>query len=140
MELLMIIAILILIGMVAMPKLIDFQREQSIKNTAENIVSFLNKAKSDSLSSLNSNNYGIHFEDDHMIYFSGLTFSESDPGNEQIDFESGVTLESGVGSNIIFPKLTGDVIGYGSIVIKLTALPSRTKTITISKTGSISSN
>ena len=140
MELLIVMAILVVIALVAMPKLIDFQREQSLKNTSENIISLLTKAKSDSQASLNSNNYGVHFENDYMVYFLGNSFSESDPNNKVYDFENGVILGSGAGANIIFPRLTGDVVGYQSIVVKLTALPDRTKTITVTKTGSISSN
>jgi type II secretory pathway pseudopilin PulG len=139
-ELLMIISIMILIGMITVPKLINFQREQSLKNTSENIISLLNKAKSDSQASLNSSNYGVHFENDYMVYFIGMTYTENNPDNQRVDFETGVTIQSGVGNSIIFPRLTGDVIGYGTVVIKLTALPTRTKTITVTKTGSISSN
>jgi type II secretory pathway pseudopilin PulG len=139
-ELLIIMMILVLISAVTLPKLIDFQREQSLKNTSENIISLLNKAKSDTSSSLNSSNYGVHFETNYMVYFIGNNYSSQSSSNERVDFETGVTLLSGVGSNIIFPRLTGDVIGYRTIVIKLTALPSHQKTITITKTGSVSSN
>jgi len=146
-EMLIIVAIMFLVSLVAMPSLINFQREQSLKNTTESIVSLLNKAKSDSFSSLNSNNYGVHFENNYMVYFSGSTFEESGPDNRTIDFESGTSLLvigginlNGGGEDIIFPRLTGDTIGYGTIVIQLTAKPDNKKTITISKTGSISSD
>lgn len=145
-ELLITIGILLLITMIIIPKLIDFQREQAIKNTTENIISLLSKAKSDSSSSLNSSNYGVHFTSSSIIYFIGDTFTESDPNNRQIDFESEVTTISGGialnggGNDIIFPRLTGDVVGYGTITIHLTSVPEREKTITVTKTGSISSN
>lgn len=139
-ELLIIIAIMVIVGTIAMPKLINFQRGQSLKNTTENIIGLLNRAKSNSNSSLNSENYGVHFESDYMVYFVGDTYSSQSSNNERVDFESGITLLSGNGSNIVFPRLTGDVFGYGTITLKLTALPARTKTITITKTGSVSSN
>lgn len=145
-ELLIIIAIMFLITLVFMPSLIDFQRKQSLKNTTENVISLLNKAKSDSLSSLNLNNYGVHFEDNYMVYFSGNIFSESGSDNKTINFESGTSIPSG-GINlnggadeVIFPRLTGDITGYGIIIIQLTAKPDIQKIITISKTGAISSN
>ncbi len=146
-ELLVIISIMILIGLVVMPKLISFQRNQAIQNTATSITSLLNKAKSDSNSSLNSNNYGVHFESEYMVYFVGNTYSESDPNNQRVDFDSGVrTLGSGGvnlnggGDDIVFPRRTEDVIGYGTIVIQLIAEESTQKTITVSKIGSISSS
>lgn len=143
-EILIIIAIMFVVSFVAMPSLINFQREQSLKNTTENIISFLNKAKSDSSSSLNSNNYGVHFEDNYMVYFSGSTFSESGPDNKMINFESGTSIPSGGislnggGNDVIFPRLTGDTTGYGTITIQLTAKTTHQKIITIGKIGSIS--
>ena len=91
-ELLIVITILVLISLIAMPSLIDFQRKQSLKNTTENIISLLNKAKSSTSASLNSSNYGVHFESEYMVYFIGDNFLEEDPGNEQMDFESGVSF------------------------------------------------
>ena len=146
-ELLVVIAILVLIVAVAMPKLIDFQRAQSLKNTTENIVALLNKAQSDSYSSLNSSNYGVHFESDRMVYFIGSIYSEGKLSNVIVDFESGVEIPDdgginldGGGSDIIFPRLRDNIIGYGIITIGLTSDPSRQKVITINKSGSISSS
>lgn len=145
-ELLVIIVILILISLVVMPSLIDFQREQALKNTTENIVSLLNKAKSDTLSSLNSTTYGVHFESKKMVYFEGDSYSSGNSNNQEIPFESGVEIPSGGinlsngGSDVVFPRLTGEVNGYGTITIELTALSTRQKVITINKIGSISSS
>jgi len=147
MELLMVIAIVVIISLISVPKLIDFKNEQTLKNTVEDVMALLHKAKSDSLSSLNSNNYSVHFENNRMVYFIGGSFSEGDSGNQVFNFESevnipttgGINLNNG-GSNVIFSKLAGNVIGYGTIIIQLTSDSSRQKTITIEKTGAISSN
>jgi prepilin-type N-terminal cleavage/methylation domain-containing protein len=146
-ELLMVIAIIGIISLLSVPKLSDFKKEQSLKNTTGDIMALLNKAKSDSLSSLNSNNYSIHFESDRMIYFVGDTYSSSDSSNEVIYFEPQVSIPStgginlnGGGDNVIFSKLAGNVIGYGTIVIQITSDPTRQKIVTIEKTGAISSN
>jgi type II secretory pathway pseudopilin PulG len=146
-ELLTVITIFILIIAVVMPNLVNFKTKQSLKNTNENIVALLNKAKSDSLSSLNSSNYGIHFNNDNMVYFAGEVFSEGDSNNQVFAFEPGVEIPevggldlNGGGDNIIFPRLTGDTIGYGIITIRLITDPTIQKVITIEKTGAISSN
>ena len=146
-EILIVIMVLTLISLVVIPGLINFQREQSLKNTTENIIALLNKAKSDSFSSLNSNNYGVHFTSTSATYFIGNTFDINDPNNQEIDFEKGVvTLTSGGinlnggGNDVIFPRLTGDTVGYGTIVIHLTSVPARQKIITINKIGSVSSD
>lgn len=85
-ELIIVMTIIILISAIVMLKPIDFQREQSLKNTTENIMALLNKAKSDSFSSLNSNNYGVHFNYGNMIYFSGGTFSKNDANNQIFNY------------------------------------------------------
>ncbi len=110
-------------------------------------MALLHKAKSDSLSSLNSNNYSVHFENNRMVYFIGDTFSEGDSGNQIVNFESEVNIPTtgginlnGGGNNVVFSKLAGNVVGYGTIIIQLTSDPTRQKTITIEKTGAISSN
>ncbi len=146
-ELLIVIAIVSLISAISMPALINFQKNQAIKNTRENIVSVLNKAKSNTLASLNSSSYGVHFESNYIIYFMGESFSISDPNNEQINFESGVRIKpigginlNTMGNDTIFPRLTGDVIGYGTITIELTDQTTTQKIITINKTGYITSN
>jgi len=144
-ELLLALAVLASIVLIVMPSLSNFQKEQSIKNTAENIVTLLNKAKSDSLSALNSENYGVHFESNQMIYFVGNHFFPGNINNKKISFASGVVIPfvggiglNGGGDDVIFPRLTGDVTGYGIIVIQLVSKPTRQEIITINKLGSIS--
>ncbi len=146
-ELLMVIAIIGIISLMSFPKLSDFKQAQSLKNTTGDMMALLNKAKSDSLSSLNSNNYSIHFENDRMVYFVGDTYSSSDSSNEVIYFETQVSIPStgginlnGGGDNVIFSKLAGNVIGYGTITLQITSDPTRQKIVTIEKTGAISSN
>ncbi len=146
-ELLIAISIIGIIVAITMPSLVEYRKKQSLKNTTENIVSILNKAKSDSVNSLNSLNYGIHFGSDYLDYFIGTTYNPIDTNNKRTNFENGVTLLSpdglnldGGGSDIIFPKLIDPVIGYGSITIEVTTDPSMSKTIIVSKIGSISSN
>lgn len=146
-ELLMVIVIIGIISLISFPKLTDFKNEQTLKNTTEDVMALLNKAKSDSLSSLNSSNYSVHFETDRMVYFIGDIYSENSSGNEIIYFEpqvnipttGGINLNGG-GNNVIFSKLAGNVIGYGTIIIQMTSDETRQKTITIEKTGAISSN
>lgn len=144
-ELLIIISIIGLISLVTIPSLSKFKTEQALKNTTENVITLLNKAQSDSLSSINSNNYGVHFGSNYMVYFIGNTFSNTDPNNKRSNFEPGVSIPlinginlNGGGSDVIFPRLTGNVIGYGTIVLQLTNKSSHQKIIKITKVGSVS--
>jgi len=144
-ELLIGIAVLILLALIIFPSLSRFRNEQSLQNTSVNIVNYLNLAKSNSLSSLNGQNYGIHFDSKDMVYFVGSTYQSGSTTNENIPFDSGVVLDpsiglnlNGGGSDVVFPRLTGDVIGYGSITIELSSDPSKQKVIKVDKLGSVS--
>lgn len=143
-DLLIILGVMLVLIIIIAPKLIDFNREQSLKNTTENIIAILNQAKNDSLSSLNSNNYGVHITSDSAIYFTGDTFDPDDSTNIEVIFDSGVAINeinlNGGGDDIIFPRLMDDVLGFGTFNIYLTSVTSRHKIISVSKTGSISVN
>jgi len=143
-EIIIIISIIGILSAITIPILSDFKKSQSLKNTTENVISILNKAKADSNSSLDSSNYGVHFETNKAVYFKGITYSSSSSSNKEVVFDSGIIIPaslglslSGGGSNIIFPKLTGDVVGYGSIKLQQSSDVSSFKTITVSKLGVI---
>jgi hypothetical protein len=127
----------------------NFKKAQTLKNTTEDIVSLLNKAKLDSNSYLDSSLYSVYFESGKAVYFKGTTYSSSNPTNQIILFNSnisipasgGITITNPISSNTItFPHLVEDVRGYGSIIIRMTSDTTKQKTITISKLGTISSN
>jgi prepilin-type N-terminal cleavage/methylation domain-containing protein len=144
-EIMIVLAIFILIISLVLPSLINFRKEQALKNTAENIVSLLNKAKSDSIASLNSSQYGDFFENDKAIYFKGHTFLSGEPENQILNFEPGTEVSIADGLNlennsnqVVFPRLIGNVLGYGTIIVNSISEPTKQKVISISKTGTIS--
>lgn len=149
-EIIIIIAIISIISSIVLFNLSLFRNEQALKNTTVDIVSILNKARENTLSSLNSINYSVHFETDRVVLFTGSIYSPSLSTNEVTIFSSSVIIPatgginiSGGGSNITFKRLTGEVINGtidSSIVIQLTSDGTKQKTITINKTGVISSN
>ncbi|MCX6755748.1 MAG: type II secretion system protein [Candidatus Nomurabacteria bacterium] len=146
-ELLIVIAIISLILAVVMPSLYTFRDQQILKNTAEDIVTLLNQARSQTLASQNSHYYSVHIESGRVILFTDGTFSEPNSSNTEIIFDSkvslsatgGINLNGGV-SDVNFTRLTGDTVDNGTIVVQLNSDHSKTKTITIRKTGIVSSN
>lgn len=149
-EIVIIIAIISIISSIVLFNLSLFRNEQALKNTTVDIVSILNKARENTLSSLNSTNYSVHFETDRAVLFTGSIYSDSLSTNEVTIFSPSVTIPatlginiSGGGNNITFERLTGEVINGtidSSIVIELASDGTKQKTITINKTGVISSN
>jgi len=146
-EIVMVIAILAIVVAVVLPSLTGFRNGQSLKNTTDDIVSLLNQARMQTLSSENSTYYSVHFEMTRAVLFSGGTFSDSNSSNKVITFDNlviipangGINLNGG-DVNVNFTRLTGDTNQYGTIIIQLASDSSKQKTITINKTGIVSSN
>lgn len=146
-ELLISIAIISIIVAIVMPSLYNIRDEQILKNTTEDIITTLNQARSKTLASQDSNYYGVHFESDRMVSFTGGVFSEPNSSNLEVSFDSHVSIPASGGinlnggtSNVIFERLTGDTDSYGTIIVQLNSNPLKNKTIIIRKTGIITSN
>lgn len=147
-EVLVVISILSIISAIVVPRLSGFRNQQVLKNTTEDIVSLLNEARNNTISSKDSTNYGVHFESDKVILFRGLSF-DSSTVNKEIKLDSSVTIPEEVGINlqngggdIIFERITGDTVNdeYGTIVIQSTKDENAQNIISISKIGIIDSN
>lgn len=146
MEVLMVISILAIIIAITMPNFSEFKKQQSLKTTKEDIISFLNEARNKTISSKNGTAYGVRFESDKAILFPGDSYSSSIL-NKQIDFDNTVTIPNpgginltGGGSDVIFKRITGDTINNGTIVIQLVSDPTKQKIININNLGVVSSN
>lgn len=151
-EILITISILTILLAIILPSLSRFRQEQALKNAVADVVSLLNKAKSDADSLTLSTDYSVHFETGKAVYFIGTIYNSSATTNQEVTLDTsvvsipasgGINLDGG-GSEVTFTRLTGDsrgyVTGYGNIIIRLVSDSSRQSTITISKTGSVSVN
>ena len=144
MELLVVIAVLGLIFFIVIPQFSRTRELQVLKSGAGDILSSLDKARSQTLASLNSSQYGVHFQSDKVIIFKGTIFSAENPDNETINIVapaniSDVTLSgaSGTSGDVYFNRLSGMPNQIGAITISTFSF---TKIITISATGAASIN
>jgi len=145
-EIIIIISIIGILSAIITPNLSRFHNQQALKNTAEDIISLLDEARGSTISSKNLTTYGVRFLSDKAILFPGLSYTES-VSNKQIDFDSvvqipetgGVNLNGG-GIDIVFDRLTGDTLGYGTILIQLVNDATLQKVISVNKIGVISIN
>lgn len=146
-EIIISVSILGIMLAVILPSLANFRNSQTMANTTSDIIALLNEARAKTLSSENSTYYSVHFESSRVVLFTGGTFDDSNTSNKVVTLSSIVTIPSsgginlaGSGVNVSFDRLTGDTNQYGTIVIQLISDPTTQKTITINKTGVISSN
>jgi prepilin-type N-terminal cleavage/methylation domain-containing protein len=145
-EVLVVIAVLGIIFSIVIPQFSKMRENQVLKSGVVNVLSSINKARSQTLASLNSSEYGVHFQSDKVIIFKGTIFSTSDSNNETINLTapasiSNVTISgvSGASGNIYFNRLSGMPSNTGINTITISTI-SYSKNITISATGVASSN
>ena len=138
-ELLVVIAVLGILVLIVSPKFAQIRENAVFKTAVNDVLSSINKAKGSTLASLNSSEYGVHFQSDKVIIFKGKVFSVSDSDNEIISITtpsliSNVILGgvSGTSGDIYFNRLLGVPNTTGTITI---TTPSFLKIITINATG-----
>lgn len=142
-ELLVVLAVLGIIFSVVIPQFSKIRENQVLKSGVQDILSSLNKARSQTLASLNSSVYGVHFEADKIIIFKGTDFSTRDTAkDETINIItpatiSNVTLNlvSDVDGEMYFNRLSGGPSKTGTITVFTT---NYSKIIRISATGTAS--
>ncbi len=138
-ELLVVLAVLGIIMAVVLPQFSKIKENQVLKNGVEDILSSLNKARAQTLSSLNSSEYGVHFQSDKVIIFKGTGFIPDTVSNETINIVIPATITnvtlggvSGTSGDMYFNRLSGTPNKIGTITI---STPNYSKIITIFATG-----
>lgn len=140
-EIIIAISILLIIIALALPKFSEFRTTQIHSSSVADVLSSLDQARRNTLNSLDSSSYGVHFEASKIVIFKGTAYSAQDANNIDVLFTSpssitNITL-SGGGSDIYFNRLNGTPNKTGSITI---STGNYAKIITIGATGIFSSN
>jgi prepilin-type N-terminal cleavage/methylation domain-containing protein len=137
-ELLIGLSILSILTAIIFTTFVSFKKNQALEKDTEAIVEILQQARSQTLSSQNSSQYGIHFAAPKITLFAGSVYSAGDASNQDFVLSSTDTILSinivGGGSETIFNRLTGETNQNGTIIVSSGDI-SKTKTITIYKTG-----
>jgi prepilin-type N-terminal cleavage/methylation domain-containing protein len=142
-ELLISLAVTALLLAIIIPSFSKFRNEQALKAGTEDILSTINDARTRTLASYNSSVYGVHFTSSSVTLFTGSSYSSGSSTNEVKDLSLAVAISTSLAggtSDVVFDRLTGATSNYGTLTIQAVNDTSRTRTITISKTGVISAN
>ncbi|MEK7219455.1 MAG: hypothetical protein AAB687_02145 [Patescibacteria group bacterium] len=141
MEVLILVAVLGLIVLIVLPQFSKIRENQVLKNAVGDVLSSINKARGQTLSSLDSSEYGVHFQANKVIIFKGTAYSAISPDNEMVNIVTPASISnislSGGGSDVYFSRLLGAPSKTGTVTISST---SYNRIITISATGVASSN
>ncbi len=143
-ELFIVVLIVGILSLIVVNKYSSFREVQVISNTVEEITALIDEAHNRTLAGDNATTYGVHLESGKAVLFAGTTYSSGASTNKTIAVDSMATIASislaGGGAEIKFDALTGDTSQYGTFIVKLASSTSGQKTVTISKTGFVSSN
>jgi Tfp pilus assembly protein FimT len=138
-EIVVVLAILVIIIGVTLPSFQNMRENQIFKTTLSEVVSTINKARGESMSSVNSQEYGVHFESDQVVIFSGTVYSDVAPDNVITEITSPASISdidiTGGGSDLYFDRLTGAPDHTAEITVSTTNL---SDVIVISGTGIVS--
>ena len=142
-EFVIVLAILAVISVIVMSAFVNYRKNQSLEKDTETVVEVLGQARSQTLSSQNASQYGVRIGSDKITLFTGNTYSSSDPANRDFTLVSTDTIVTvslaGGESDVVFQRLSGETNQNGTIVLSSPTI-SKTKTVTIYKTGLIESN
>jgi Tfp pilus assembly protein FimT len=143
-EVLLVLGILILLSAAVLPKFSKTREQQVVKVASADIINSIGKARSQTLASVNSSEYGVHLQSDKVILFKGKVYSAGATDNETVSILSPATISnvtlggvSGTSGDLYFNRLTGAPNQSGTATI---SSPSFTITVTISATGVASAN
>jgi Tfp pilus assembly protein FimT len=139
-EILITLAVIIVLAAIIVPQFKESREMQTLNGAVGDILSALNKARTQTLASLDSSSYGVHFSASEVIIFKGSSYIANDPDNETINIISPASISnvtlggvSGNSGNLYFERLSGDPSKSGTVTV---SSPSFSKIITITATGS----
>lgn len=117
----------------------SYIRDKQILNSeTTKILSVLQDARTRTLSSVGDKQYGVHFETNQIILYSGSVYDPLGATNEKTNLSNVIVQDivfSNGGNNILFKRLTGEAQVFGTTTIALKNDASSTQTIIIRETG-----
>lgn len=143
-EILIGLAVVLVIFSIALGPLKSFRDNQILASDTENVLSLLKEARSQTVFSKNSSQYGVRFEPGRAVLFPGTIFSEPNANNKELPLHNGLTISNwslnGGGQEVVFERLTGKTSQFGSVTISLKNNPAKVKIINIGETGIAGTN
>jgi len=139
-ELLVSIAVIAVVVILTTSGFNSFREFSQLNEAHSAILSALRDARSRTLSGNKNTQYGVHFETNQVVLFSGSSYSSGASSNEPYAMPSLAKIFSinlGDSSDVIFTRLIGFSSASGTIVVGSISNPQKTKTITILFSGNI---
>ncbi|OHA67219.1 MAG: hypothetical protein A3C82_00960 [Candidatus Wildermuthbacteria bacterium RIFCSPHIGHO2_02_FULL_47_12] len=143
-ELVVVIALSVLLGGLALPALRIGQKNSELDSAVESVVSVLRLAQNRTLASEGASQYGVFFDTaaapDQYTLFKGATYGSRDAGADEIHaLPQGVEMFAvTIPQNfVVFTRVTGAVVNAGSVTLRLLADPAKQASVHISSSGTV---
>ncbi len=136
-EVVMVISLALLVAIMAYLPFAGYRKSQALSGATENTLSLLSKARTDTVSSVNNNQYGIHLASSSLTLFAGSSY----PGTtvQTVTLPSVVVVSDtslfGNDVNIIFDRVTGTTAAYGTITLQQVGDATKQRIIKVEATG-----
>jgi len=138
-EIILVLGIMMLLIGTSLTSLSTYRNRQVLNTETSQVLSFFNKARTETLASKSQLAYGVRINADRIILFPAPTFASSTAENEQYILHHSVAITDnsliGGGLDVIFARLTGETSSYGTFRITLLSDPIQYHTIAIKETG-----
>lgn len=142
-EILLVIGILAIVTVISMSVFVDYNTYQALDKDTQTVVTVLEEARSKTLASTESSQYGVRIGTSALTIFKGNTYVSNDPNNKVTNL-NGITIISNIslaggGSDVVFKRLSGETVHVGTITISTTR-STKTRDVTIIGTGIVQAN
>ena len=137
-EMLIVVAILAILVSMFVSSFSNAGGSQALDTSVISTISVLNGAKSSAVSSKDNSNYGVRIFSNKLVSFKNNYGTE----NQEVTISNLVKISTstGIGSDIIFNKVSGSTNASGTITITVSNNSSKNSTIIIYSTGIIEKN
>ncbi len=138
-EILVVIGIIFLLSIITFSSFSNLNKKELLDKESLKVLSIIQDARSLTLSSKNSSQYGVYFEGDKVTFFAGDSYNPLNSDNLITDLSSQVIISSinldGGGLELVFERLNGRTQQFGTVVMELVSDSSSSKTIRVFETG-----
>jgi prepilin-type N-terminal cleavage/methylation domain-containing protein len=138
-EILVVLGIALVVSSISMTALSSLSSYQSLDKDTDVSLSYVEKAREQTIESKNFSSFGVHFSSSSVSLFQGTTYSASASTTMVYNLSSKVNISSisltGGVSDIYFNKISGEPSATGTISFQNKPSASTTKKIVVYGTG-----
>lgn len=139
-EMIIVVGILAILLILSFAVIQLFTGQVNLNTTSQQVLSALQLARNRTLSSTGEMQHGVHFETSKYVLFEGSTYNAMDPDNQEFNLSTVEIYEINIsgGSDVVYDRIRGTTSNNGNVKIRLTADTTKTETILVNSSGSIS--